>query len=330
MENTFMGIYGYVLILIAGIFSGIFTTPFSGNKSWRWENNWFIWSLVALVVCPWIISIMTVPDIFHIYGCNVQSTILVAFFGFIWGIGAILFGRGIDYLGVSLGIPIMQGLINSVGTIVPFLVNNKDGLLSPKGVAMLSGVILIVIGIVFFGIAGKEKEHKNSIKSGFKKGLFVCIMAGILGPMINFAFVFGEELKTDAIKLGVSELNSANVVWSITLTMGFIANILYCIYLLKKNNGWKLFVLSKPKPFILASLAGILWYVSILFYGMGCNSIGENASSIGWAVMQATGILASNFAGIILGEWKTASRSAIVKMIFGILFLLFGVIVISY
>lgn len=32
-------------------------------------------------------------------------------------------------------------------------------------------------------------------------------MAGILGPMINFAFVFGEELKTDAIKLGVSELN---------------------------------------------------------------------------------------------------------------------------
>lgn len=89
-----MGIYGYVLILIAGIFSGIFTTPFSGNKSWRWENNWFIWSLVALVVCPWIISIMTVPDIFHIYGCNVQSTILVAFFGFIWGIGAILFGRG--------------------------------------------------------------------------------------------------------------------------------------------------------------------------------------------------------------------------------------------
>lgn len=59
------------------------------------------------------------------------------------------FWTWVDYLGVSLGIPIMQGLINSVGTIVPFLVNNKDGLLSPKGVAMLSGVILIVIGIVF-------------------------------------------------------------------------------------------------------------------------------------------------------------------------------------
>lgn len=327
MENTF---YGYILIFIAGIFSGIFSTPFNGNKTWKWENNWFIWSFSALILCPWIITFYTVPDILQICSNNIKSTILVASFGFIWGIGAILFGRGIDYLGVSLGIPIMQGLINSVGTIIPFLIGNQNKLSSPTGLTMLAGVLLIIIGIIFFGTAGKEKEENRSIKPDFRKGLLVCIMAGILGPMINFAFVFGENLKTNATKLGVAELNSANIIWSITLTTGFIANILYCIYLLKRNSSWTLFSHSKPRSFFLASFAGVLWYVSILLYGMGCNSIQEHAASIGWAIMQATGIIASNIAGFVIGEWKNASKATIIKMILGILFLLIGVIAISF
>ena len=53
--------------------------------------------------------------------------------GLIWGVGAILFGRGIDLLGVGLSMPIMLGLTNVIGTLMPVVLRDPGGLLTASG-----------------------------------------------------------------------------------------------------------------------------------------------------------------------------------------------------
>src|ERR1035438_4888200 len=46
---------------------------------------------------------------------------ILAGFGLAWGCGAVLFGLGMDMLGLTLGYPLIMGLNASMGTFVPLL-----------------------------------------------------------------------------------------------------------------------------------------------------------------------------------------------------------------
>jgi len=320
---------GILLVLVAGCCSGVFSTPFGKNPKWGWENNWLMWSIFALIVCPFIAVGFTVPHVFSVYSANPGPTAIIAVFGIAWGISALLFGKGIDYLGVSLAIPIMQGLINAIGTIAPFLLKNPADLFTAQYVNIPIGVLVSVLGIILISSAGKTKNE--DVKSGisFSKGLLVCIIAGVFGPLINFGFVFGEPLQQTAVELGAKSIFSANATWAVIFVAGFVVNAARCIFLLKKNGTAEVYKQSSAKHFAWAALAGVIWYASIFLYGMGCNQMGGYAASVGWAIMQATAIVASNAAGIMMGEWKGASKSAIYKMAGGMVLLVISVVIIS-
>ena len=212
---------GLLLILLAGSCSGVFSVPFKFNRGWAWENNWFIWSFAALLVMPWLMAWLTVPRLGTLYGADPHSTSLVALFGLTWGVGAILFGKGIDYLGISLSLPIMQGLINSIGTLMPIVLRDPSELATPAGLRILAGVAVILAGIILFALAGSRKEQSEGSRqtgaqsrSRFRKGLVICLLAGIFGPMINFAFVYGAPLQQQAVALGADPVYAGNAVWS--------------------------------------------------------------------------------------------------------------------
>ena len=65
METTVIS--GFLLILLAGGCSGTFALPFKHNSLWKWENNWFIWSIIALLVAPWIMAFISIPDLGSVY-----------------------------------------------------------------------------------------------------------------------------------------------------------------------------------------------------------------------------------------------------------------------
>ena len=327
---------GMSMIVVAGIFSGTFAIPFKNNKKWAWENNWLLWSVMALIIMPWIQSFLTIPNLFGIYAQMPQAVVLVLIFGLIWGVGAILWGLGIEYLGIALSVPIMSGLNNSVGTLMPIIIRNPAELLQPQGIRMLIGVALLLIGIVLCSRAGSLKEKaSNAVKedkkrnSRFVVGLLICIFAGLIGPMINFGFIYGEPLRLKAIEYGASLTFSSNVVWSIILPGGFLANIAYCIYLLKKNKSTSNFKSGGSWYWVFALLAGVIWYLSIMFYGMGGSNLGKSGASIGWATMQSLAIVAANIAGILAGEWRGANRNHFLIMFSGMAFLVVGIIVVA-
>ncbi|TKG93886.1 rhamnose/proton symporter RhaT [Puteibacter caeruleilacunae] len=325
---------GLIYILMAGSLSGTFAIPFKFNVKWKWENNWAIWSLFALLILPWVAAITTVPHLSTILHESIHVVGMVALFGLIWGVGAILFGKGIHYLGVSLSMPIMLGLINSVGTIMPMLYKDPSSLVSPEGIQLLIATSIIIVGIIIISIAGSQKDRQTQDASKkksnhFVKGLVICILAGIFGPMINFAFVFGEPMQLSAIQQGATSVYASNVIWCVTLTCGFLINFGYCVYILRKNKSHVLYKNVDWKYWLFASLTGIIWYGSIMFYGMGGNMLGSMGASIGWAVMQSLAIITSNLSGIIAGEWKGSSKQSIVIMSTGMLFLIVGIITIA-
>jgi L-rhamnose-H+ transport protein len=328
---------GILLIVMAGTFSGTFALPFNFNKGWKWENNWFIWSFTALLIAPWIAAFSTVPGLLTVLGSEADCLYLVTLFGLLWGVGSIMFGKGLHILGISLALPIMQGLINSVGTVMPIILKNPAGLFEPDGIKIIIGVTIIIAGIIFYSIAGSRKEkgrqdetvQSRKSRSNFKKGLLICILAGVFGPMINFAFVYGKPLQDRAVEMGALPVFSANAIWCIVLTAGFIINVFECIRLFRRNGSRICYKIKTGKGILFAMLGGVLWYLSIMFYGMGGNSMGEMAASVGWATMQSMAIITGNVAGIITGEWKGANRKAITPMVAGLILLVIGVIVIA-
>lgn len=333
METNYLA--GLSLIAAGGLFAGSFAVPFSRNRDWKWENNWLIWSFVALVAAPWIVAAMTVPGLLGVYASECQSLAVVAFFGLIWGVGAILFGRGIDLLGVGLSMPIMLGLTNVIGTLMPVVLRDPGELLTSSGIRLIAGVSVIVLGIVFYSIAGSWKEQdgparKTGAQSGFMKGLLVCLLAGVLSPMVNFAFVFGAPLQQQALAAGTDPVYTSNAVWSIALTAGCLVNAGYCIYLLRSRKTGVLYRCGRWANWCWAALAGVLWYVSMMFYGMGGSFLGDAGTSVGWALMQSLAILTGNLAGLFSGEWRDASPASRRTMWLGLSCLLAGVFIVAF
>ncbi|MGV8095150.1 MAG: L-rhamnose/proton symporter RhaT [Mangrovibacterium sp.] len=325
------------LVIFAGIFSGIFAVPFKFNKGWSWENNWLMWSFSALLIMPWFISLLTIPELFDVYRQTPESTLLVLVFGIIWGFGAILWGLGIEFLGLALSIPIMSGLNNSVGTLMPIIARNPSELWESQGIQLMTGVVVLLLGIIICSWAGSLKakvlsgnSENNKGKSRFMVGLTICLLAGIIGPMINFGFVYGEPLKVKAIDLGASQTFSSNAIWSILLSGGFIANAGYCIYLLMQHKTISKYKTGNSKYWILSLLAGVLWYLSIMLYGMGGSNLGKAGASLGWATMQSVAIIAANVAGILSGEWKGSSLRHYSIMFGGMALLIGGIIIIAF
>ena len=93
-------ILGLLLGLFSGVMTGSFSLPMKKTTRWSWEATWLVWSICALLICPWLISFATVPDVLAIFSnANVSDIILVFVFGLCWGVGAIFFELVIENAG---------------------------------------------------------------------------------------------------------------------------------------------------------------------------------------------------------------------------------------
>lgn len=328
---------GVVGVLVGGLLNGSWVLPIKRLTGWRWENSWLAFSILGLVVIPWIVAMATVPQLGAILAAASSPTLAkVLIFGFGWGIGNILFGLGVSRLGVAVGYGIILGLIAPIGTFLPLIVLHPERLWTRQGLALMIGTVLVVVGIFFCALAGRRREQEAKtlapmVQSGFFVGLVICIASGILSPMLNFAFVFGEELQQQTTAAGSSASMSSNVLWALTLTAGFVANAGYSVYLLGKNKTWGVF--SAPaSPMSYwggATLMGILLFASFMAYGSGAIALGPLGGIVGWPLFMSMSLITSNAWGAITGEWKGASSRAYGLSLVGIAFLIVAIVVIS-
>ncbi len=191
-------------------------------------------------------------------------------------------------------------------------------------------------------MAGKTRESINQgrpgqptvDKSAFTKGLALCFVSGLFSSMLNFSFEFGAPLSRIAMGQlgpGANAFLANSIIWAIALSGGFIAFLVYSLFLLTKNKTVNNFSNKNTRGyFFLAFSMGIIFYGSVLCYGWAASAFGKAGTTIGWGIFTVGAIITANIWGLLSSEWKGASKIAVNKMVLGTILLIGAVVLVSY
>lgn len=318
---------GLFLILLAAFFQGTFALFLKFTNPWKWENFWFVYSIVALVISPIAITLFLIPNLTTIL-LSLPSGVLISsfFFGMLWGVGSVLFGLSVVRIGLALTYSLILGLTIVIGSLLPLFFDLSS--VSAKVVLALSfGIVLIFSGLTISTCAGIKRERLQKGK-GFKAGLVIAAVSGIMSPMLNIGFVYGQPIFETAKLFGVSERWATLPIWIVVLSGGFLINIGYAIYLLIKNNTFILFTEKIKIPLSVSVISGIFWFSGFGIYGVATSILGPLGVSVGWGLLMSLMIVVSNIWGILMKEWE-GSKTALRYQLLSILVLILGIIVIA-
>jgi L-rhamnose-H+ transport protein len=326
--------WGVAVVVLAAILNGSFAAPIKRMAGWQWENSWLLFTFSGLLILPWMVTFATVPDLMHVFHSASSATLIrVVLFGVAWGTGATLFGLGISRVGMALGFALILGITASFGSLFPLAILHFGQLSDKRGLGLILGTVVMTIGLVLLARAGRIRERdlaQTSSASGFTVGLVICVFSGIFSSMLNFSFLFGDELRSRALNAGSSAAMAANPIWALTVTGGFVTNFAYCVYLLKRNRTWRIYrERSSLAYWLLGSSMGLLWFSGTVLYGVGAASLGTLGGIVGWPIFMTLDIIVALFWGAVSGEWKGASRRALAYCWVGIGILLVSIGVIS-
>jgi L-rhamnose-H+ transport protein len=269
--------------------------------------------------------------------------------GLMWGIGGLMYGLGVRYLGMSLGNSVILGFCSAFGALVPSIyydIHPTPGKIAFTGMLhntggqlVLTGVVVCIIGIAICGRAGmlkekdlSEEKKKESIREfSLIKGLIIATLSGILSAFFNFGIEAGKPMANVAVTKGANPLFQNNVIFIVILWGGLTTNFIWCMILNYKNRSFGDYT-KKDSPllknYLFCALAGTAWFLQFFFYGMGESKLGNGASS--WILHMAFIILVANMWGITLKEWKGVSKKTIRTITFGIVIIIASVILVGY
>jgi L-rhamnose-H+ transport protein len=305
--------------------------PLRHIRKWAWECSWLVFSVVSLVLVPCLLAWLTVPHWPSLYFSISTSVLLPPFlFGMGWGVAQVLFGLAVVRLGMALGFTLVVGLGTVFGTLIPFFVRHEAGLIGRSSATLLSGCVLMIIGVGLSGWAGNLREVPGAAPKGkeYRSGMLIAVVSGVLSSMLNLSFSFGQSLTQAALSHGAAPSLAVLAVWPIALAGGFLPNFGYTLYLLMHNRSWNGFRAVYP-DFFLSLLMGLLWIFAVAIYGIAAHQLGHLGDSAGWAIYQITMVLTACTAGVFSGEWRRASRRSIGIFTAGIVILAVAIMMVS-
>ena len=325
-------VLGLMLIVAAGALEGLFSLGVTRTPKWRWENIWGLGSLIALLVVPWPLAILTIKNIGQVYSqVGPGLVVLVFLFGVGWGFGGIFWGKAISALGMALGVSLLMGLITIFGSLGPMAIVEPSKLATSGGMTLGGAVAVMIVGVVLIAAAGKlrEKELASgetgvSAKSStpFLIGLLFCVLSGPLSALLNFGLIYGNKIAEAAAKGGASIWAKGFAIWAIVFTGNYLVNFLYALYLMVKNKTMGLiFSQGRLSYWFWAVFMGIAWPGGVVIYGVAVFKMGAYGAYVGFPMLLLCSILFGNLAGAVTGEWKGTSSKPKAIMVLGVLVL---------
>jgi L-rhamnose-H+ transport protein len=330
-------LHGLLLVLLAGLLQGTFVLPMTLVRRWSWEHTWATFSVLGMFVFNWALTTLLVPSALRIYAASpFRDLAVLALFGAGWGVGAILFGLAMEKLGMALGYPVIMGLIASLGSFIPLVLFFPHTLPSNKGLLLIAGTLIVIVGITLCSKAGSAREsegigsQKVSATTGFRMGLLIAILAGILSCLPNVGVAFSGPVVSAAEVLGVSKTAAGNVVWALLFTCGCAVNVTYCVSLMVHRKTLSQFwSVESPRNLGLSVLMAAMWIGSFYLYGAGAAKLGRWGVVAGWPLFISLAIVTGNLWGLWRGEWRGARPAARRRLNRGLLILIAAVILIA-
>lgn len=309
MDSTFLP---FLLVIFASFFQGSFGVGMKYMAPLKWESWWLVHVTIAMILFPIIWAIIAVPGLFGIISDAPTNAVAIAMlFGFLWGIGGIMFGVSVPYIGLSLTYGIVMGLASSVGSLIP-LFQMENATSNPAFPYVLIGVAVMLIGVAITAIAGikRDKVKQSDKKSGnIVKGMIIASVCGVLSALLNVGFANAAPVAKVAEASGVITRNSSLAAWVVVLLGAYIMNAGYAIFLLFKNKTWGNFtVAGAKKAYRWSIIAGLCWFAALGVYGQGSALMGEIGPVIGWPILLGLSLIISNIWAYTSGEWKGAGK----------------------
>lgn len=332
MQETALGI---LLLIIAGVMNANFTVPMKFTARWAWENTWLAFSIFALVLMPPLMAYLTIPHLGTVYrDAGTGVVLLVATCGAGWGIAQVLFGLAVESIGIALTFSIILGISAAVGSLLPLVRLHPEKLLTPAGLGIIAGVILVTVGVAVCAIAGRKREAAlqngaQGTKASFGRGLAIAIVSGLLAAAMNFGVAFGAPIAHAAIAAGADPRWTVNAIWAPLMIAGAIPNLLYCIYLMNKNSSAKNFSHGGASYWALALVMAFFWFASAIMYGVSSAKLGELGPVLGWPLFMSLIVIVASVVGILTGEWKNTGKGPVRIQAAGVGILIIAVVVFS-
>jgi len=335
---------GLALITLAGIATACFYAPFKRVRGWAWETYWLAFGVVSWIVGPWLVAWLAVPELGQVLAQAPRRALVLSFvFGALWGVGSLTGGMALRYLGMSLGWAIPLGLCALFGTLLPpvfegrfhELVDNRAGQMT------LFSVLIGLVGIAICAKAGvlKDRELSTDEKQqsiaefNLTRGLWLALLSGVMSACMAFGLAAGEPIADSALQHGSAEIWRNTPPFAVILLGGFITNCAWCLVLSVRNRTASEFVQADgaglATNYLLCALAGTLWYLQPLFYGMGKTKMGQYEFA-SWSVLMVCIIICSNLWGLAFREWSGTSRTTRRWLFAGLAVLAISALMTSY
>lgn len=303
-----------LLVIIASVFQGTFGLGMKYMKPLPWEAWWLVHSLVAMLAVPLIWALVAVPDLFQVIAAAPSAAVQKGMlYGFLWGVGGILFGVSVGYVGVSITYGIVMGLAAASGSLVPLAQMENAGS-NPATPFVLVGVAIMLAGVAICAIAGVRRDRLAAAnrpegpEKSFRIGLIIACACGLLSSLLNVGFANATPVADAAVRAGALPRNSSLAAWVVVLLGAALMNVGYAGFLFIRNRSWIGFrVVNAGKACRWAIIAGLLWFGALGIYGQGAALMGHIGPVIGWPILLGLSLIVSNALGFFTGEWRGAS-----------------------
>jgi L-rhamnose-H+ transport protein len=216
-------------------------------------------------------------------------------------------------------------------------------------------------------VPAEEKAALGERDYSFGKGLAVAVFAGIMSSCFAYGLTAGRGIAVIAhaqlLYHGRADLWQNLPVLVVVLWGGFFSNFIWSAVLIFRNHSAGQFlgaagtnpmaasfvigdtpadadsrnlaseVRLRPRTlinnYLLASLAGVIWYFQFFFYSMGQTRMGKYDFS-SWTLHMASIIIFATLWGIALKEWKDTSKRTKLLVSSGLFLLVASTFVVGY
>ncbi|WP_341226313.1 L-rhamnose/proton symporter RhaT [uncultured Arcticibacterium sp.] len=322
---------GILFALFAGLTLGLYALPEKFTKDFEFENTWGLFFAINMLIVPPLAAFVFVDGLGEIV-TSLPLKVLwgMAIGGILWGVGVMMWGKAINYVGLSLGFSIFIGTVILVGSLIPFAVNGLPE--NNVFLTILAGIVVVLFGVIFNGKAGMLREKEGLSE---KKSMFTGILIAIIGGLLATGFSYANAVGGEAISLASEAQGNASWVASVIIMLiiylsGALFVIPYFVIQLSKKSLWAKFsTAALGKNIGLASIMAVLNFVAGVAFAYSAYLLGKIGGTVGYAIYNAVSVGVAMFSGLITGEWQSASGVAKRYLYMGLAAMITGVVLIA-
>lgn len=329
-------IEGIIWAIFAGITLGLYALPEKFTKDFEFENTWGLMFAINMFIVPLIAGFLLIngfTDVLAAIPSDILLKMVIA--SVLWGIGVMMWGRAINYIGLSLGFSIFIGTVILVGSLLPFLV---DGLPEQQAfIAILAGIAVVLLGVIANGCAGmlRQKDEAGADEgqqgSSMGTGILIAVVGGLLATGFSYANAVGRPIIHEASQAAGNPewVTSVGVMFVIYVAGGLFV-VPYFIFQLTQKKFWGKFKTpSLGKNTLLTSLMAVLNFTASAAFAFAAFKLGKSGNTVGYAIFNTISVAVAIVSGLLTNEWAKASSKARAALFIGLACMVVGVIVIA-